>query len=113
MLEQVVTGKTSKAIAIPLLADALAEGSESLARQVSNVSGASPARGAATVTILDATPPPQVSVADASLAEPASGSANANFVVSLSRAAAVPVSLAYATADGSAHAGQDYEATSG
>ena len=55
--------------------------------------------------------PPALNVADA-LAEEGVD-ATIDFVVTLSRVAAGPVTVAYATTDGSAQAGQDYTATSG
>ena len=45
--------------------------------------------------------------------EPSTGTVNANFTVSLSAASTTPVTVAYATADGTAHAGVDYTATTG
>jgi hypothetical protein len=63
----------------------------------------------------DSAPPlPQVSVGGATVAEgPGGGGAKAVFALSLSAPSAVPVSVAYRTADGTALAGSDYTATSG
>lgn len=63
----------------------------------------------------DSTPPlPQVSVGGATVAEGAvGGGAKVVFALSLSAPSAVPVSVAYRTADGTALAGSDYIATSG
>ena len=55
--------------------------------------------------------PVGIAVADARVEEAAS--AMLAFVVTLERAASGPVTVDYATADGSAHAGDDYTATSG
>ena len=55
--------------------------------------------------------PPALSVADARAEEGVD--ATIEFVVTLSRVAAGPVTVAYATTDGTAQAGQDYTATSG
>ena len=55
--------------------------------------------------------PPALNVADASGGE--GEDASLDFVVTLSRAASGTVSVDYATADGSATAGEDYTATSG
>lgn len=54
-----------------------------------------------------------LSVADASIAEGTGGSRSLQFVVSLSIANALPVSVDYATSDGTALAGSDYTATTG
>jgi Calx-beta domain-containing protein len=56
---------------------------------------------------------PSVSVNDASVTEGDSGSKNATFTVSLSAASATPVTVDYATADGSATSPEDYAAASG
>ena len=58
-------------------------------------------------------PAPVASIADAQLVEGDQGSAEMAFTVSLSAAAAAPVSLAWTTADGTARAGQDYVAAAG
>ena len=56
---------------------------------------------------------PTLSIADASIVEGNSGSSDLVFTVRLSGAASAPVTVAYATADGSARAGSDYLASSG
>src|SRR5207244_11649334 len=56
---------------------------------------------------------PEISVDDVRVAEPLSGTAPAVFSVSLSSEEEVPVTVAFATADGTAHAGEDYVPTSG
>ena len=56
---------------------------------------------------------PTISVSDASVIEGNSGAVQMNFTVSLSKAATGPVTVAYATADGTATAGSDYIAKSG
>ena len=57
--------------------------------------------------------PPGVTVANATVAEPGTGTTSAVFAVTLSKASATPVSVGYATANGTATAGADYTATSG
>ena len=56
---------------------------------------------------------PSLSIADARVAEGNNGTATLRFTVSLSLAAAQSVSVDYATADGTAHAGDDYDAATG
>ena len=58
-------------------------------------------------------PPPTLSVADASIAEGNSGTSQLVFTVALSQAAGGPVTVHYATGNGTATAGSDYEARSG
>jgi hypothetical protein len=56
---------------------------------------------------------PALSIADATLVEGDSGSANLEFSVSLSAALGEPVTFSYATSDDTASAGDDYDASSG
>ena len=58
-------------------------------------------------------PLPSLSVSDVSVAEGDAGTTNASFQVTLSSPSGSPVSVSYATADGSATAGSDYSASSG
>jgi uncharacterized membrane protein len=57
--------------------------------------------------------PPMVRVSDASVVEGNSGVRPATFTITLSAAYSQPVNVAYATADGTATAGSDYQAASG
>jgi hypothetical protein len=66
-----------------------------------------------TVSIFLATPPPTLSAGDVSLEERHSGSTNAIFTVTLDPPTPALVSVAYATADGTAVAGSDYQPVSG
>ncbi len=56
---------------------------------------------------------PKVSIADAAVVESNSGTTNMAFVVTLDKASATPVSIAYATSNGTATGGSDFTATSG
>jgi len=56
---------------------------------------------------------PSLSISDATVTEGNAGTVSAVFTVSLSAASAQPVTVAYATADGSAVAGTDYVAAGG
>jgi Calx-beta domain/FG-GAP-like repeat/FG-GAP repeat len=58
-------------------------------------------------------PPPALRINDVSVVEGNTGAVAATFTVTLSFASAEPVTVAYATADGSATPGSDYQATSG
>ena len=57
--------------------------------------------------------PPTVSVANATVAEGNSGTSTLSFTVTLSKASTTAVTVNYATANGTATAGQDYTTTSG
>jgi hypothetical protein len=58
-------------------------------------------------------PPAQLSVSGASVKEGNSGTTSAVFTVTLSAASGAPVTVHYATADGTATAGSDYQALAG
>jgi Calx-beta domain/RTX calcium-binding nonapeptide repeat (4 copies) len=77
---------------------AIADGSDKIAADCETVQGV---------------PKPSLSVADVSEAEGSSGSQPLTFTVSLAKASPLRVTVAYATADGTATAGADYTATSG
>ncbi|HVG10275.1 MAG TPA: Calx-beta domain-containing protein [Thermoanaerobaculia bacterium] len=98
-------GETSKTLSVPVLDDLLDELDEVFPVKVGEIEGL--------VTILDDDAPPQVSVAGASATEGDEGTAKAVFVVSLSAPSGLEVTVSYATADGTAKAGTDYEPASG
>lgn len=109
-------GETSKTIAIPVRADTVAEGSETVMVNLSSANGAVIGDGQGVLTILNTggiTPTPTLSVGNIAVTEPSTGSKAATFTVNLSSAATGPVEVSYATIDGTARAGQDYTATSG
>ena len=56
---------------------------------------------------------PSLSIADDSATEPATGTANLGFVVTLSAASTSTVTVRYGTANGTAQAGVDYQSASG
>ena len=56
---------------------------------------------------------PIIDIADANLVEPESGWKDMNFIVSLSSPATTTITVQYATNDGTAEAGSDYEFTAG
>ena len=58
-------------------------------------------------------PPPALRIGDHSVTEGNTGTASATFTVTLSAPSTQPVTVVYATADGSATAGSDYQAASG
>ena len=60
-----------------------------------------------------AAPLPSLAIANASTAEVVGGKATMNFTVTLSAASTKPVTVAYATQDGTARAGTNYVAASG
>ena len=109
-------GETSKTITVPITGDTTVEANETFTVSLSGASGASIADGSATGTIVNndvAPPPPTLSVADAAVVEGNTGNQDLAFTVTLSAAATGPVTVAYATSNGTATAGSDYAAQSG
>ena len=62
---------------------------------------------------IQTTPPPQISIGDVSVIEGNSGTTAARFTVTLSAPSDSPVTVDFATADGTAAAGSDYKAVTG
>jgi len=65
------------------------------------------------VTIVDNDPVPVISINDVNLVEGDGGLTAFEFIISLSNPSAFPVSVSYATTDGTASVGSDYRAASG
>ena len=106
-------GQTSRTITVTVRDDTRVEPDETFFVNLSQASGATIAAGRATGTIRnDDLPPPSLSIGAVQAAE---GSGSLAFVVTLSRAVASPVTVRFATANGSAVAGArgDYAATQG
>jgi hypothetical protein len=111
-------GETSKTIAVPVYGDRLDETEESFTIRLSRAKGASIADGTGVVTIVDDDGTAQVGVGDAAgtvvyRVDGTVAGATLQFTVSLSAPQSQPVTVNYATADGTATAGVDYLAASG
>ncbi|HEY3026209.1 MAG TPA: Calx-beta domain-containing protein, partial [Pyrinomonadaceae bacterium] len=106
-------GDTSKPVTVLVNGDPLNEPGETFFVNLSNSTNSTIADNQGMGTIANDDPVPQLSVNDISLAEGNSGTATATFTVSLSAASAQTVSVNYATADGTATTGGDYQSTSG
>ena len=103
-------GVTSKTVVVPVIGDALDEADETFAFLLADPLGAGVSRGRASVKILDNDPLPALSINDVSLTEGNTGTVNAVFTVTLSKASGRTVTVKYATADGTAVAASDYTA---
>ena len=99
-------GETNKTIAVQTIEDATAEETEGFTVQLTTTV----ADGTATGTITDDDEPPGLSIDDAT---PVQEGEAAEFVVRLSAASGVPVTVSYGTVDGTAGAGSDYTSTAG
>jgi hypothetical protein len=110
----VPAGAESVEVELPLVDDALDEDAETFTIELRDVShGIRLARSQATGTIADDDDPPAVSVQPAAVAEGNTSLTDAAVAVQLSAPSGKPVSISFATADGTATAPSDYGAASG
>jgi hypothetical protein len=106
----------TKTIDIPISPDTIFEGDETVnltlsATTIGSEGSVTSDPLAAVLTITDDDVAPAISINDAFVSEPeAAGTSDATFTVSLSNASSTPVSVDYATADGTATAPDDYNA---
>jgi hypothetical protein len=107
------SGSLSATVTVNVLGDTLDEPPETFAVNLSNPVNATLGDAHGECTIDDNDAAPTLSVADLTITEGDSGTKNALFHVSLSTATGLDVTVAYATADGTAMAGSDYTATAG
>ena len=105
----IAAGSLSGTIAVPVLDDALDELDETFTLTLSNATNALISDGEGTGTIAD-DDVANLSVDDVAVAE---DEGQASFTVMLDQAAPQAVTVEYATADGTAAAGSDYESASG
>ena len=107
-------GELSQSITVEVYGDEAIEGTETFQMRLSNPVNAILTNAVGVGTIMDRVPPPALTIADTAVQR---GLPNAFtrsvFTVSLNRSASQEVTVAYATADGSARAGTDYVATNG
>ncbi|HUQ32737.1 MAG TPA: Calx-beta domain-containing protein [Pyrinomonadaceae bacterium] len=109
-------GETSKTITVAVNGDTTAESDETFAVNLSNPTNATVADGQGIGTIKnDDQPatPPGISINDAAVTEGNDETADAVFTVTLSSVSSSAVTVNFATADGTAAAGSDYEARTG
>ena len=106
-------GEASKTIRVPTVEDTTQEQTETFTVTLASPSGATIQDGSATGTITDDDGPvtalPTLNIADDTVEE----GDEAEFLVTLSRTSTETVTVDYATADGTANAGDDYTSTSG
>jgi uncharacterized protein len=106
-------GETMKEIRVPVRGDLDDESDESFSIVLSNPVGGVIGTGTATGTIIDNDVTQAVSIADSAIVEGDNGVTYLSFTVSLAAPAAGTITVDFATADGSATAGQDYLPVSG
>jgi hypothetical protein len=103
-------GQTTESVSVTVNGDTLDEADETYFVNLSNPVNATIADAQGLGTITDDDPLPALSIDDVSVVERNVGNSNATFTVSLSAPSGVVVSVDYATADGTATAGSDYQA---
>ncbi len=108
-------GSLGKSVTVIVKGDTLVEPDETFFVNLSNPVNAvlGKAQGTGTIRNDDPQPLPTVSIDDVSMTEGNSGTANASFLVSLSRTNNVEVKVDFSTANGTAIAGSDYVSTNG
>jgi ribosomal protein L35AE/L33A len=106
-------GVTSRTVIVPILGDTRDEPAETFTVVLGTATGATIGSGTGTGTIVDNDAPPTMVIGNVTVTEGTSGTATANFVVTLSAASGLPISIDFASADGTALAGADYTATTG
>jgi uncharacterized repeat protein (TIGR01451 family) len=106
-------GETNKSISVFIVGDLVYEPDESFAIILSGVSGGVIGKDRATITILNDDALPKLSINNVSVIEGNSGTTDAVFEVSLAGQSSLPVTVDYATRDGTAVTGSDYLSRSG
>ena len=107
-------GATSRTLSVAVTGDKTSEANETFSVSLSHATGATLTDAIGQATIVDDDPLPSLSIQDKSRKEGNSGTRTLLFTVKLSAASGQPVSVAYATADGTASvAANDYVAASG
>ena len=106
-------GQTAQQVSIQVNGDLLDEIDESFLVNLTNAPNAVITDPQGVGTITDNDPLPELAVNDVTVTEGDAGTVNANFTVSLNAPSGRPVSVAYATANGTAIAPADYTAIAG
>jgi uncharacterized delta-60 repeat protein len=108
-------GETSKTFSVTIINDTMNENDETISLSLFNVTGSGSlgTPTSAAITIQDDDPPPSISIGDAVALEGNSGSSTISFPVTLSSPSGKQVSFSYASTDGTASAGTDFNGVSG
>jgi hypothetical protein len=103
----------SEPVTVTINGDTLDELNETFTVDLSNPSNGTILDAQGVGTITDDDPPPSISISDATITEGDAGTTNATFTVSLSAVSGLPVSVDFATVDGTATQPGDYTLTAG
>ncbi len=107
------SGTTSVPVTVTINGDTLYEANETFVLNLTVPTNATIADPQATATITNDDAPGTLSIGNRTVTEGNTGSVNANFTVTLSPSSGTTITVAYATANGTASAGTDYVATTG
>ncbi len=105
--------ETTKTIAVPVSGDLKDELDETFNVTLTNPAGTTIADGLGIGTIVDDDAVPTLSIGDVTVTEGDAGTTAATFTVTLSAASGRPVTVDFASADGTAASPSDFAATSG
>ncbi|MFN8062863.1 MAG: Calx-beta domain-containing protein [Vicinamibacterales bacterium] len=106
-------GVTTQTVNVSVIGDNLDEADETFTVALSNPTNATIGDGSGLGTITDDDPTPTVAIGDATVTEGNVASVTAAFTVTLSAASGRPVTVSYATVNGTATAGADFTSASG
>src|SRR5262249_53099087 len=106
-------GTTSQLITVPVLADTVAEPTETFLATLSCAANPPIADGQGIGTIVDDDAAPTIAISDAAVTEGNAGTTSAVFTVSLSATSGQTITVDYATANDTAIAPGDYASTGG
>ncbi|HYH49746.1 MAG TPA: Calx-beta domain-containing protein [Acidimicrobiia bacterium] len=109
---ELTPGETSRTVTVAVIGDALNEGDEEFFLSVGRPANATISNGTARAVITN-DDLSQLDIAEAAIVEGDAGAANVAFTVTLTPPASTPVTVAFASGDGTAVAGEDYEAARG
>ncbi|MEQ1860602.1 MAG: Calx-beta domain-containing protein [Chthoniobacteraceae bacterium] len=104
-------GTNQQTISVPIRGDRVNEGDQTFRLSLANPSNASIGTPGATGTIIDDDPAPTLSLVGGSVFEGDAGTQLLVFTVNLNGGSELPVTVDFATQDGTATAGADYAAT--
>jgi probable HAF family extracellular repeat protein len=108
----IAVGLSSASVTVPVIGDTAAEPNETFQVNLSQAVGAIIGDGQGAASIVD-DEPRFLTIGDVAMQEGLFGTKEFVFTVALSAAASTPVTVNYATANGAAAAGSDYNAQSG
>lgn len=106
-------GRTSQTFAVNVVGDRTFEDDETFTLNLVDPTNATIERSQGHGIIKNDDPFPSIAIANLTLSEPPTGTTQFNFLVTASNPSSRPITVQFATADGTAHAGSDYVQTAG